>query len=77
MNEKLYKIAELINVDIDSWVEAMAWLDDNHHEDAVERVGEFDCASDLGERVLTEISDERGYLFNSLGEFVRSEKEEA
>lgn len=73
-NDNVYRIDDLIKVDIDSWVEAMAWLDDNHHEEAANRVGEFDCASDLGEQVLTEISNERGCLFNRLGEFVRCEK---
>lgn len=75
MNDSnVYRIDDLRQEEIGSWALVLAWLDDNYHDEAVERVGEFEFASDLGVRVLTEISTERGYLFNRLGEFVRCEK---
>lgn len=80
-DERTYTLKELVNSDkvnedsnTDSWVEAISWVDERHHEEALRMHGpiapgtedDFECPGEL-EVELTCIANREGYRFREDG----------
>lgn len=82
--KKTYKLEELVAIDIDSWVEAIAKLDDNKKvraevlkeadESAVARWKDMDeCPAEL-ENEFTIVANRHNYRFDERGNIVSFDK---
>lgn len=66
--KKAYSLKELVKMDIDAWVEAISYVANT--EEGREICPEDDCPAEH-EFALTDLADEKGYLFDSTGNVIK------